>query len=142
MLKSVLTYTKTGNTTWDYFLNPSTLPVDNPMFETWNQVFPMMYGPETNALFPGVTLEFEVVSAQELKCQQTVSDVETLDAWINYITSCDLSPATDVHTALEIMYPGESISQTLKIIEAPVGIQDSTAYQWANNEPNIAVIHN
>jgi len=142
MLKSVLTYTKTGNTTWDYFLDPSTLPADNPMFETWKQVWLMMYGTETKTLFPGVTWEFEVISAQELKCHQTIIDVETLDAWISYITSCDLSPATDIHTVFEIMYPGESLSQTLEIIQAPVNIQDSTAYQWVNEDPNVAVIQN
>jgi len=118
------------------------LPADNPMFEAWREVGPTIYGAQGKELFPGVNCVFEVVSPQELKCHQEITDTQTLDAWVSYVTSADLSPATDIHDALEIMYPGESVTQTLEIINAPAGVQDSTAYQWVNEDPKVSVIQN
>jgi hypothetical protein len=117
MLKSKQTHTKTGNTTWDYFLDPTTLPTDHPVYTAWNTYEPKIYGADSHAMFPGVKFTFEVVSPQELILWKEFDSIDTVMAWMDYCRSWDLHPATTLDDLMNLIYPGEDLQVKIQLLE-------------------------
>jgi len=124
MLKSKQTYTKTGDTTWDYFLDPTTLPTDHPVYNAWNTYESKVYGAESHAMFPGLKFTFETVSPQELVIWKEFDSVETIQAWTAYCQSWDLHPAVGLDDLINLIYPGENVQVNIQLIE---GFPDNLA---------------
>lgn len=129
MLKTKQTHTKTGDTTWDYFLDPTTLPADHPIYNAWNEYEPRIYGAESHAMFPGINFTFEVVSPQELILWKEFDSIDTVMAWKDYCRSWDLHPATDLDDLMNLIYPGENLQVKIQILEGfPANINEDLVY--------------
>ena len=130
MIKLIAVYTKSGNATWDYFLDPATVPADNPVHDTWKECFPNLYGATALEMFPTIKFTFTALSSQELHIQWEVPDLETFDEWGYYFSAFTPRPAETFYSLLEILYPGETIAGRIEIIETVEGFYDSGLYQW------------
>jgi hypothetical protein len=130
MIKLILVYTKSGNDTWDYFLDPGTVPADNPVHDTWKECFLNLYGTNALEMFPTLKFTFTVISPQELHIQWEIPDLETLKAWGYYFSAFTPRPAETFYNLLEILYPGETIAGHVEIIETVEGLYDSGLFEW------------
>jgi hypothetical protein len=117
MLKSKHTYTKTGDTTWDYFTNPTTLPEDHAVYNSWNTHESHVYGADVHSMFPGLKFTFEVVSPQELILWKEFDSLDTVMAWRDYYEALDLHPATSLLDLLNLIYPGENVADRIQFLE-------------------------
>ena len=130
MIKLIAVYTKSGNDTWDYFLDPATVPVDNPVHDTWKESFLNLYGTTALEMFPTIKFTFTVISPQELHIQWEIPDLEIFDEWSHYWGTFTPRPAESFYSLLEILYPGETIAGSIEIVETVEGFYESALYHW------------
>jgi len=148
MIRSVTIYRKTGDTSWDYFIDPNTVPADNQVCEIWKTAQSHLYGAESKALFPGLNFNFTVVSTNELHMNLTAEDSEldAVIAWLSNATAIDIHHASGFHNLCELLYPGETFTEDFEILEVPTNIWNNPAanqlYAWLKAEPTINVIEN
>jgi hypothetical protein len=129
MIKMNANYTKSGDTSWDYFLDPATVSADHAIYETWAELHPNLYGTQAQQLF-GINFTFDIVSPQELRMLWEIPDVPTFQAWVNHFTSFSPLPATDMYELMSMLYPGETLGGYGEIIEAPDDLYDTAEFIW------------
>jgi hypothetical protein len=115
-----LIFRKTGDTSWDYFINPSSLPDNHPLKQTWPKVQSQLYGAKARARWLGSNFTFVVESPQKMYIIQELASLEQVVKRRNANEQLDVSPATGWDSLLEMLYPGENIQYTLKPVDVPV----------------------
>ena len=115
-----LIFRKTGDTSWDYFMHPETLPDNHPLKQTWSKVQPQLYGNQARARWPGSNFTFVVESPQKMYIVQELASLEQVVKRKTANEHMDVSPATSWDSLLEMLYPGEDIKYTLKPVDVPV----------------------
>jgi hypothetical protein len=138
MIKSVTTYIKSGTASWDYFMNPESVPAEHEVCYLWKTVYSNIYGTDSQSFFPGLDFTFTVVSPTELQVQLEADDneIDTVNAWINHVQSLDVSHATDFYNLLELLYNGETFTTTLQIVEVPDSFNGSDIQKTYNDLKN------
>jgi hypothetical protein len=132
MLKMKVVYTKTGTTSWDYFLDANTVPLDSPVYTSWKNIQPNLYGKVALGLFAGIKFTFNTVSNQEIHVGWEIPDVPTYQAWVAYFSSFDATPAVcyGFYEIMTILYAGETFGGYLEIIEATPDLYETAEFIW------------
>ena len=115
-----LIFRKTGNSSWDYFIDPSTLPQDHPFKQTWEHVHSQLYGKIAQERWTGAEFTFVVETPQLMYIKQEFVSIAQALARRNANFNLDVRPATNWESMLEMLYPGENIQYTLKPVHTPL----------------------
>ena len=146
MIQTKTVYRKTGDTSWDNFLDPDTVPTDNEVCEIWKNAHSNIFGTDAKTLFPTVINTLTVISNFELHQEMSAEDSEldAVFAWLDHISNTDVSYASGIINLFELLYPGETFTQEFHVLNAPSDIwtmpRASLFGDWLKNEPSITVV--
>jgi hypothetical protein len=145
MIQTKTVYRKTGDTSWDNFLDPDTVPADNEVREIWKTAYSNIFGTDAKTLFPTVINTLTVISNFELHQEMSAEDSEldAVFAWLDHISNTDVSYASGIINLFELLYPGETFTQEFHVLNAPSDIWTMPRAlfgDWLKNEPSITVV--